>query len=257
MEQYIQYYEQSQNDFLAAGGRARINVRASGFKLITGEVDVQFWLSGRVVGEAKKLQPGDAIFGVEFDSVEVRPTQNQLYGASWYISTAEFSTDRVQNTVATKRSVEGMREVKGYQKAFEQTPTSAAIAWCAGVWVVPVTAGDQKIALIDTLYASRRSMLVFGSLPAGVAQTGRPVSAIHVNYANALTSGNDAQGITVAGEVAKLSATRPPALVIEGRVKLENPIILYDGFGLYLQDDEPVVGEAIYFDISWIETNRY
>lgn len=111
MEQVLRRFSES----FAQQTRIRIQMQASGMKLENGYVSAEFFKAGRSIGLADDLRPGDQIYDMDFDRVELTATPGKAWAGDvvFYLSTGRIMTDRILEDVTVTRGWVQIMERKG------------------------------------------------------------------------------------------------------------------------------------------------
>ena len=111
MDQVLKRFSES----FATQTRIRIQMRASGFKLENGYVSAEFHKDGRSIGLAEDMRPGDQVYDMDFDRVDLTATPGKAWAGDvqFYLSTGRIQTDRILERVSTSEDWLGVMERTG------------------------------------------------------------------------------------------------------------------------------------------------
>lgn len=140
MEQVLKRFSES----FAQQTKIRIQVAASGLKLENGYVSAEFFKDGRSIGLADDLRPGDQIYDMDFDRVELVATPGKAWAGDvvFYLSTGRIMTDRILEDVTVTRGWVQIMERRGGRVTLTCANPSPVTARAGFMLKSPETTGN-------------------------------------------------------------------------------------------------------------------
>lgn len=164
------------SESFAQQARVRVQMAAAGFRLENGYVTCEFFKGGRSLGVAEDVRPGDAIYELDFDRVDLTATPGRVWSGEvvFYLTSGRMVSDRLIEQVATYTGHLDVLEKRGGRIGLtceNPTPGSAR----AGISVkTPSESGTypnlfSKMNVITGIYVNRNSRAWPAPLNAGLS----------------------------------------------------------------------------------------